>query len=83
MNSSVGGVTGVVGVVGGCGGGVVPHPTCTLALSESVPPSHVTVAVFVRPVFGDAVPLWHVHRSSYVFVHESFVRSPSPRDWSI
>jgi nitrate/nitrite transporter NarK len=83
MNSSVGGVTGVVGVVGGCGGGVVPHPTWTLALSESVPPSHVTVAVLVRPVFGDAVPLLHVHRSSYVFVHESFVRSPSPRDWSI
>src|SRR6188472_610120 len=65
MNSSVGGASG--GFEGG-GGGVVPQPTWTLALSESVPSSHVTVAVFVRPLFGDAVPFLHVHFSSYVVV---------------
>ena len=81
MNSSVGGVTG--GVIGGCGGGVVPQPTWTLALSESVPPSHVTVAVFVRPLFGDAFPFLHVQSSSYVVAHGPFLTSSRPRDSSI
>ena len=60
MNSSVF----TVGGGGGGGGGVVPQPTWTVALSESEPPSHVTVAVFSRPPFGDGVPFEHVHRSS-------------------
>ncbi len=40
------------------------QPTWTLALSESDPPSQVTVAVFVRPVLGEGVPFEHVHSSS-------------------
>jgi hypothetical protein len=40
----------------------LPQPTWTLALSESDPPSHVTTAVFVRPLFGDGLPFEQVHR---------------------
>jgi hypothetical protein len=43
---------------------VVPQPTWTLALSLSDPPSQVTVAVFVRPLFGEGVPFAHVQSSS-------------------
>ena len=39
--------------------------------------------MFVRPAFGDGLPLLHVHRSSYVFVHDPLVRSARPSDWSI
>ena len=60
----------------------MPQPTWTLALSWSDPPSHVTTAVFVRPLFGDGLPFEHVQRSLYVVVHAPFVRSPVSRVWS-